>query len=335
MRHRVVPLAVAIFLLTAALANASQMPADQAAHTRAADQVRVDSVGTIGRSDTPSGQPRDRSDQANDALAPTLKLVATVVNEAGGSQAADDWTLSATAAAPKDGHNFSHRGSSGVFEAVYADAAYLLAATGPAGYVAGAWSCTGGSLAGSTLTLGEGDLRIVCTITGYQPTGKITPAGTTCRDFKTGAARDLTRALYATRRGAINSVAPGVLTYYSKLTAMPASFTIQVKETRSPAPSWPWLPPQTTGQVVLYDAACNKSRGQGATGYDAVTGAITVKASGAAGATYYLGIKYKPAAVKGTGLTTPYPVVTYRFLTWIDGGAMISSQAGLDLVFKK
>jgi hypothetical protein len=170
---------------------------------------------------------------------------------------------------------------------------------------------------------------------GSQSTGKLAPARTTCPDFANGRGADLSRALYAVRRGAVSSVAPGVFTYYSRLAAMPASFTIQVKQTRSPDLFWPWLPAQAMGQIVLYDAGCNRSPAQGATAYDPATGTITVEVSGAAGASYVLGIKYNPAAAKGAGASPPDPAVTYRFQTWIDGVAMIGSQAGLDMVFKK
>ena len=40
---------------------------------------------------------------------PTLKLVKVVTNNDGGTAVADDWTLSATAAAPNDGRNFNSR----------------------------------------------------------------------------------------------------------------------------------------------------------------------------------------------------------------------------------
>jgi hypothetical protein len=102
----------------------------------------------------------------NDDIAPTLKLVKTVDNGAnpGGTAVPDDWTLSATAAAPYDGRNFSNLGGSGVFETVFANAGYDLAETAVAGYTAGSWSCDGGTLVGSTVTLTEGETGVTCTI---------------------------------------------------------------------------------------------------------------------------------------------------------------------------
>jgi hypothetical protein len=102
----------------------------------------------------------------NDDVAPTLKLVKSVTNDNGGNAVADDWTLFADAAVPNDDRNISNLGGSGVFETVYANTGYDLSeSSGPSGYTAGSWSCTGGSLVGSTLTLNEGQTGIVCSIT--------------------------------------------------------------------------------------------------------------------------------------------------------------------------
>ena len=100
----------------------------------------------------------------NDDVAPTLKLVKTVTNDDGGTAVANDWTLSATAAAPKDGRNFSNAGGSGVFQTVLANAGYELAESTVAGYTAGSWSCDGGTLVGSTITLAAGQTGVTCTI---------------------------------------------------------------------------------------------------------------------------------------------------------------------------
>jgi hypothetical protein len=86
---------------------------------------------------------------SNDDVAPTLKLVKNVVNNDGGTAVANSWTLSATAAAPNNGRNFSNAGGSGAFQTVFANAGYVLAETSVAGYAAGSWSCDGGSLVGS------------------------------------------------------------------------------------------------------------------------------------------------------------------------------------------
>ena len=100
---------------------------------------------------------------------PTLKLVKTVV---GGTAVANDWTLSASAAAPNATRNFSNAGGSGAFNSVFGGVAYSLAESGPASYAAGAWSCSineGSAVAGSSITLSNGQ-SAVCTITNtYTP----------------------------------------------------------------------------------------------------------------------------------------------------------------------
>jgi hypothetical protein len=101
----------------------------------------------------------------NNDVAPTLKLVKVVTNDDGGNAVADDWTLSADAAAPFDGRNFSNLGGSGVFDTVFANTGYDLSESSVAGYTAGSWSCDGGTLVGSTITLDEGQTGVTCTIT--------------------------------------------------------------------------------------------------------------------------------------------------------------------------
>ncbi|MFL5679457.1 MAG: hypothetical protein ACJ77B_02510, partial [Chloroflexota bacterium] len=96
---------------------------------------------------------------------PTLKLVKVVDNNDGGTNTAHDWTLSATAAAPNAGRNFSAAGDAGTVNNIFAGTEYALAESTIAGYTAGYWSCTGGALNGAktavTVSLGS---AAVCTI---------------------------------------------------------------------------------------------------------------------------------------------------------------------------
>ncbi len=101
----------------------------------------------------------------NDDVAPTLKLVKEVSNDDGGNAVTNDWTLSADVAAPFDSRNFSNAGGSGAFETVFANADYDLSESTVSGYTAGSWSCDGGTLVGSTITLAEGETGVTCTIT--------------------------------------------------------------------------------------------------------------------------------------------------------------------------
>jgi hypothetical protein len=103
----------------------------------------------------------------NDDIAPTLKLVKEVDNGSnpGGTAVLNDWTLSATAASPDDGRNFSNAGGSGTFQTVFSNAGYDLSESDVAGYqVKTNWSCDGGTLVGSTVTLAEGETNVTCTI---------------------------------------------------------------------------------------------------------------------------------------------------------------------------
>ncbi|MBK6761959.1 MAG: VWA domain-containing protein [Micrococcales bacterium] len=74
----------------------------------------------------------------NDRNTAELKLVKKV---SGGSATADDWTLTAKAAAPLNDKNISTPGGSGVFETVYSGTDYTLAESGPGNYTADAWLC--------------------------------------------------------------------------------------------------------------------------------------------------------------------------------------------------
>ncbi len=93
----------------------------------------------------------------------TLTLVKTITNDNNGAAAATDWTLVASST------NTSTK-ISGVTAAPAVTAATVAVGTynlseinGPTGYTAGAWSCTDGTLVGSTLTLVAGDTA-TCTI---------------------------------------------------------------------------------------------------------------------------------------------------------------------------
>ena len=105
---------------------------------------------------------------------PQLKLVKVVDNNDGGAAMADSFTLSAAAGAPDNGRNFSNLGGSGTFQNVFAGKGYILDESTVAGYTAGSWSCDGGSLVGSTVTLALGN-QVTCTIhnTDNTPTLKL------------------------------------------------------------------------------------------------------------------------------------------------------------------
>lgn len=92
--------------------------------------------------------------------APKLTLVKVVENGAnpGGTALANDWTLTATGPT-----GFS--GMTGVMSnASFDQGSYDLSESGPDGYVASDWVCSGGQVDGDTVSVGLGD-DITCTIT--------------------------------------------------------------------------------------------------------------------------------------------------------------------------
>ncbi|UOF14587.1 OmpA family protein [Lysobacter capsici] len=96
----------------------------------------------------------------NDDQAATLTLVKTVINDNRGTATTADFTL--TAAGPTSISGTS--GAPAVTDAVVSSGTYTLTETNLAGYAAGAWSCTGGTLTGNSLLLSNGD-DAECSIT--------------------------------------------------------------------------------------------------------------------------------------------------------------------------
>ena len=90
-----------------------------------------------------------------------LTLTKTVDNTSGGTALATAWTLSATGPTTISGHT----GEAAITNAPVNAGTYALAETGgPDGYTAGAWSCDGGTLTGSSLVLAAG-ATASCSIT--------------------------------------------------------------------------------------------------------------------------------------------------------------------------
>jgi hypothetical protein len=88
-----------------------------------------------------------------------LTLVKTVTNDNGGGALATAWTLSAAGPTPISGAT----GAAAVTGAIVDPGAYTLSESGPSGYLAGAWSCVGGTQVGNVVTLALGD-DVTCTI---------------------------------------------------------------------------------------------------------------------------------------------------------------------------
>ncbi|PYT05763.1 MAG: hypothetical protein DMF49_13135, partial [Acidobacteria bacterium] len=185
---------------------------------------------------------------------------------------------------------------------------------------------------GHSCTQGDSCQNGTCTGTNTCTT-QIAPTGTTCSQFESGTAQDLTQALYTVKANKVNSVAPGVFFYYSQITAPSASFTITVPQSNNHS-STPWPPiALQNGQAILYDSSCNKSPAQGATSYDSATGTVTIQVNGATpGAAMVIGNKYDTTSVVGAN-GSGKPTVRYTYQTKVDG--TVTASDFIDLVPKK
>ncbi|GAA3617811.1 hypothetical protein GCM10022236_20050 [Microlunatus ginsengisoli] len=107
----------------------------------------------------------------NTAGQPRLTLIKTVTNDDGGTAEPTDWTLSATGPTPDV---VGRVGDDSVTNVPVEAGTYLLGeGEGPAGYTPGDWSCTGGSLDGSVVSIALGD-DVTCTINNDDQPAKLT-----------------------------------------------------------------------------------------------------------------------------------------------------------------
>ncbi|MFJ4166521.1 SpaA isopeptide-forming pilin-related protein [Microbacterium sp. NPDC089698] len=98
-----------------------------------------------------------------------LTLKKQVDNTYGGGSVVSDWTLTATGAQAITGKT----GDPSVTGAVVAPGTYALTESGsPAGYAAGAWTCTGATVSGSSVTVAA-NANAVCTITNASKPGSV------------------------------------------------------------------------------------------------------------------------------------------------------------------
>ena len=106
----------------------------------------------------------------NTAITPKLTLKKVVVNQYGGTAIATDWTLTATGPSPISGKV----GDPSVTAAPVLVGTYTLGESGPAGYTASAWVCTGAaSSTGTSVVIAEGN-DATCTITNTDQQARLT-----------------------------------------------------------------------------------------------------------------------------------------------------------------
>ena len=145
---------------------------------------------------------------------------------------------------------------------------------------------------------------------------QITPTQVSCSLFSSGKAPDEVSGGYNTKTNIVNSVNPGVMFYYTHMTA-PSSGILTFTQTNASqtcsAASWKAMPPQATSQVVVYSAGCGTLSSSST--YNATTGTITTTLSGVApGTPIIVGIKYQPGSLTGQAVTrTCHPQENYVF----------------------
>ncbi|MCA0299486.1 MAG: isopeptide-forming domain-containing fimbrial protein, partial [Proteobacteria bacterium] len=113
----------------------------------------------------------------NDDQAATLTLVKTVTNDNGGTATVADFPLTATGPTTITGVS----GTAVVTNAPVSAGVYTLSEVTAAGYTAGAWSCTAGTLSGSQLTLVNGQ-SATCTIVNDDQAARLTLVKTVTND---------------------------------------------------------------------------------------------------------------------------------------------------------
>jgi uncharacterized repeat protein (TIGR01451 family) len=162
----------------------------------------------------------------NNDIGPVLTLIKTVTDTSGGPSTVSSFTLTATGPVVISGIT----GAASVTSATINAGTYALSETNLAGYTAGAWACTAGTLSGSNLTLALAQTSS-CTINNIKlPTltlQKISNGGTGAFDFS-GTNGVPTQTISTTAVGSTFSGTTATLTTQATATAiteaMPATF---------------------------------------------------------------------------------------------------------------
>ncbi|WP_093489189.1 OmpA family protein [Pseudoxanthomonas sp. YR558] len=113
----------------------------------------------------------------NDDQAATLTLVKTVINDNGGTATVSNFPLTATGPTTITGVS----GTAAVTSASVNAGVYTLSEVTAAGYAAGSWSCTAGTLSGNQLTLANGQ-SASCSITNNDQAATLTLVKTVIND---------------------------------------------------------------------------------------------------------------------------------------------------------
>nr|NLI49317.1 hypothetical protein [Propionibacterium sp.] len=229
----------------------------------------------------------------NNDTPPTLKLVKVVDTKGVGTAVPSDWTLTATGPTSLSG--------AGMVESAVNAGTYDLSETGPSGYEASGWVCTGGTqVDGDTVSLALAQ-NVTCTITNALRTGSLLPTQTTCEQYAAGPSAwpaMYPNFSYQAKANKITAVSPGVIFYYNTITAPSPTFTTTVTQTNTL--NWKPMLIQDLGQAILYTSNCTKAAGVTVTATGTNPYNVTFNVTGATpGAVYYIGIKYSPQNLVG------------------------------------
>ncbi|MFV9424138.1 SpaA isopeptide-forming pilin-related protein [Microbacterium sp. S1037] len=121
----------------------------------------------------------------NKPVSGLLTLKKQVDNTYGGSSTPADWTLTGTGPQTITGKT----GESAITSAVVAPGSYVLSESGaPAGYQAGTWACTGGTVTGASVAVAA-EADVVCTMTNASRPGSVawTKTSKTTGDLLSGS----------------------------------------------------------------------------------------------------------------------------------------------------
>ncbi len=155
---------------------------------------------------------------------------------------------------------------------------------------------------------------------------KITPTGTTCRDFSSGRAETLSSVQYSVKNGVISQVNPGVLFYWVKVTVPAGNNTFTITQTITTG-NFNRLFDMASGNNV-FNSNCDSVHPT--ITQNPTTGTVTVTFNAPTAGNYFIGIKYAANSVTGSPAPSPGTTVHYDFNpTGVPG-----STSGLDLVPK-
>ncbi|KIA86136.1 hypothetical protein OA85_00125 [Flavobacterium sp. AED] len=154
------------------------------------------------------------------------------------------------------------------------------------------------------------------------PCAHIFPTQTTCCNFSTGTATQLSQVCYTASspsNGKVTNAIPGVFFYYSNVVAPAANFTINVTQSNDGDLN-KLFSVQNTSNVRLFTQGCGTNVNftasivSGSEAKMVVTGATI-------GATYIISVKYDVKSIIGAHISGANPTSTYTFKSFTKVGA--------------